>query len=142
MLLGYTSPKRSSLFYRWVSKFLHLAQNSRWRLDEWHHNVNIYSYMPSTFKTKERVGVWRIFFVLWFFFMFFMVFLCFLKSISITKTVRMNRTLACFQKNEIISNFSGIYFWPLPFRVGSEFDKISGWVGCRIGSIPILPSHP
>ena len=73
-------------------------------------------------------------------FCYFFGFLCFLKSISITKTVRMNRTLACFQKNEIISNFSRIYFWPLFFQIGSEFDKISGWVGCK--SIPILSSHP
>jgi hypothetical protein len=71
------------------------------------------------------------YFLFFVFFCYFFGFLCFLKSISITKTVRMNRTLACFQKNEIISNFSGIYFWPLPFRVGSEFDKISGCVICR-----------
>ena len=140
MLLGYTSPKCWSLFYRLgYRSFLHLAQNSRWRLDEWHHNVNISSNMGWTLKTKERVGAWRIF--LWFMILwFFFGYLCFLKSISITKTIRMNRTLACFQKNEIISNFSRIYFWPLFFRIGSEFDKISGWVGCK--SIPILSSHP
>ena len=105
MLLGYTSPKCWSRFYRHgYRSFLHLAQNSRWRLDEWHHNVNISSNMGWTLKTKERVGAWRIFLcfmILW----FFLVIYVFWNQLALRKQYAWTELLRVFKRTKSFLTF-------------------------------------